>query len=36
VLGATIARIEMVNPTIDAFTKLTIDRARAEAAKVEC
>jgi Asp-tRNA(Asn)/Glu-tRNA(Gln) amidotransferase A subunit family amidase len=36
VLGATIAPIEAVNPTIDAFTKLTIDRARAEAAKVEC
>ena len=35
VFGATIARIEAVNPTINAFTKLTVDRARAEAAKVD-
>jgi 1-carboxybiuret hydrolase len=34
-LDATIARIEAVNPTINAFTKITLERARAEAGKVD-
>ena len=34
-LDATLARIEAVNPSINAFTALTKDRARAEAAKVD-
>jgi 1-carboxybiuret hydrolase len=34
-LDATIARIEDVNPRINAFTGLTPDRARVEAAKVD-
>jgi len=34
-LDATLARIEAVNPSINAFTALTKERARAEAAKVD-
>ena len=34
-LDATLARIEMVNPRINAFTALTLDRARAEAGAVD-
>lgn len=35
VLDVTLARIETINPSINAFTTLTIERARAEAARVD-
>ena len=35
VLDATVARIQVVNPRINAFTALTLDRARAEAGGVD-
>jgi Asp-tRNA(Asn)/Glu-tRNA(Gln) amidotransferase A subunit family amidase len=35
VLEATLARIEVVNPSLNAFTSLTVNRARAEAARAD-